>query len=1488
MIEETVLDDPGAACLAGGGEMGALMRALDWSKTPLGPVEKWSPSLRMMASFLLANRFPLLLWWGPEFCQLYNDAYRPVLGTKHPKSLGQPAGECWAEIWHIIGPLVETPFNGGPATWMEDIFLEPNRHGFVEETHFTIAYSPVPDETAPRGIGGVLATVHEITEKVVGERRLAALRDLGARAMEAKTAEEACAAAASVLAINAKDVPFALLYLIEGEGKRARLAGAAGIAPDTAASPGVVELSEDAEAPGWPLAAAVRQDAMVAVEDLAERFGPLPCGPWAEPPRRAVIVPVRSNIAHQLNGVLVAAVSPRLRLDDLYRSFFELAAAQIATSIANARAYEEERRRAEALAEIDRAKTAFFSNVSHEFRTPLSLMLGPLEEALAAPAETLPERRDDLALVHRNGLRLLRLVNTLLDFSRIEAGRVQASYTPVDLASLTTELASVFRSATARAGLALEIDCPPLAEPVWVDQDMWEKIVLNLLSNAFKFTLEGGITVRLRQDGRRVRLAVEDTGTGIPAQELPRLFDRFHRVEGARGRTHEGTGIGLALVQELVKLHGGEARAGSVLGQGSTFTVTLPLGTAHLPAERLGAERTLSSTALGAQPYVEEALRWLPEEAGAPADEIERELVPELPWGDAGGGMRARVLLADDNADMRDYLGRLLSRRYEVRIAADGAEALSLLRSNRPDLLLCDVMMPRLDGFALLREIRADPALAGLPVILLSARAGEEASIEGLEAGADDYLVKPFSARELLARVGANLKMARLRGEFERRLGADLRAMTRLHEIGLRCLRADAEERECLAEILDAAIEISGAEKGVVQLMDPETDTLEIAVQRGFDPAFLGFFRRVTREGTGVAATALRSRARVLVEDAEKSPLFADAGAAAAMRATGMRAVQATPLVSSAGKILGLLSTHWREPHRTSERELRLIDLVARHAADYLERRQGEAALSRLKDQLQAIFEGSPMGVYMADDQLRVRQINPAALPVFGRIDDPIGRDLGEVLHVLWPQAYADEVMGCFRHTLATGEPHHMAERAMVRRDLGVLEYYEWRIDRVPLEGGRYGVVCCFRDISAQVLARDTITQSERRLRELNDSLERLVQERSRALEEEMAEKQRVQAALDQAQRLESIGRLTGGIAHDFNNLLTVVIAQAESIGMVTRDERVTRMAAAAQRAAERGAQLTNQLLSFSGRQQLRPVTLATDTLIRGVGDLVRRTIGEEITVEIAAGPELWPVHVDPVQFEAAVLNLAINARDAMTGGGRLTISGRNERVAGAQAERLGLRPGSYIVTSVSDTGTGMSADVQRLAFEPFFTTKDVGKGTGLGLSQVYGFVRQSGGTAAIESAPGAGTRVSLYLPRAEAAAASQPAPVEARRRLHNGAGKTILIVEDQADVRDIIEMTLEDAGYRIRTARDGVAARSILQSEESIDLLLTDVVLPNGVNGLDLAQSARRLRQDLKIVVMSGYLRELGERDLAGLTFLEKPFRQSDLAATVAAAISG
>src|SRR5580765_1673930 len=209
--------------------MGERIRAFDWARTPLGPMESWSPALRTMLGIMLANRFPHILWWGPRYIQFYNDPYIPIPGTRHPeKVLGRPGSECWSEIWHIIGPLVDRPFRGGPATWDDDILLEVRRHGFLEETHFTIAYSPVPDETAPNAIGGVLATVHEITDKVVAERRVVVLRDLGATVGQARTAEEACALAAKTLESHPRDIPFALLYLLDGQ-KRARLAGAAGI-----------------------------------------------------------------------------------------------------------------------------------------------------------------------------------------------------------------------------------------------------------------------------------------------------------------------------------------------------------------------------------------------------------------------------------------------------------------------------------------------------------------------------------------------------------------------------------------------------------------------------------------------------------------------------------------------------------------------------------------------------------------------------------------------------------------------------------------------------------------------------------------------------------------------------------------------------------------------------------------------------------------------------------------------------------------------------------------------------------------------------------------------------------------------------------------------------------------------------------------------------------------------------------------------------------
>jgi signal transduction histidine kinase len=759
-----------ARWLLGGGEMGELVRARDWSQTPLGPIEGWPQSLRTAVSLCLASNFPISLAWGPQRVQIYNDGYWPICGAKHPASMGQDFKECWFSAWPAIGEAFESASAGRTAFLVNQrMFLD--RNGYLEETFFTFSFSPIQDETG--GVGGLFHPVTELTQQSLAERRLKVLRDLADRTSEAKSLTQAATLVADTLGAHDLDLPFVLLYLAAADGRTARLAGSAGLAAGTEASPAVVDLTDEGAGP-WPLAT-VAGSGRVVEWRCPPALGA--CGPYPEPPTSAAVMPIFvPGMDHPL-GLLVAGVSARRELDEPYRTFYVMLRESVGNALVNARAYEEERKRAEALAEIDRAKTAFFSNVSHEFRTPLTLMLGPVEDLLArAPAALAADDRERLAVVHRNGLRLQKLVNTLLDFSRIEAGRVQAVYEPTDLGPFTAELVSNFRSACERAGLRLVIDCPPLGEPVWVDRDMWEKIVLNLVSNAFKFTLEGEIAVDLRPVAGAVELTVRDTGIGIPADELPHVFERFHRVSGARGRTHEGTGIGLALVQELARLHGGTVRATSAPEVGSSFVVFVPRGQAHLPADRIGGARTLASTALGASPYVEEALRWLPDPAAWP---LEPEPAagpgaalmdsPVAPSGPAGGPeeARARVVWADDNADMREYVRRLLSVHFEVEAVADGRAALAAVRARRPDLVLADVMMPQLDGFEVLRALRGEAETRTLPVILLSARAGEEARVEGLRAGADDYLTKPFSARELVARVTAQVQMARVRRAAE-------------------------------------------------------------------------------------------------------------------------------------------------------------------------------------------------------------------------------------------------------------------------------------------------------------------------------------------------------------------------------------------------------------------------------------------------------------------------------------------------------------------------------------------------------------------------------------------------------------------------------------------------------------------------------------------------------------------------------------------------
>ncbi|OJH37668.1 ATP-binding protein [Cystobacter ferrugineus] len=1262
--------------LAGGGEMGALMRAKDWSKTPFGPVETWSPALRSAVGICLGSRFPIVLYWGPTRALLYNDAWSPVPGQKHPWALGRPGAEVWAEIWDIIGPMFDHVMNTGEATWSDDQLLPLHRFGYTEECYFYYSYSPVRGEGGR--VEGIFTAVTETTYRVLAERRERLLREVSERTAQARTAEEACTSAIDTLARTPVEAPFCLVYLHDERSRRARLVGQANLEAHPDLCLAEIDLSAPPEdTTPWPLAEVLASGAAVSVGDLSARLARrLPGTPWPEPIEEVLVTPIQSARPGVPHGFLVTGISPRRRLDAAYRTLFERVAGHITTAIANAQAYELERQRAEQLAEIDRAKTAFFSNASHEFRTPLTLMLGPLEDMLAtAPPGAGPLRieREGLERVHRNGLRLLKLVNTLLDFSRLEAGRVRAVFEPVDLAAHTAELASIFRSAMERAGLTLVVDCPPLPEPVWVDRDMWEKVVLNLLSNAFKYTFQGQVAVRLRAVDAGAELSVSDTGVGIPARELPRVFERFHRIEGQRGRSHEGTGIGLALVQELVRLHHGAVRVESEEGRGSTFTVQVPFeGSRATPAPHLAAV-SRPPPSKHAAAYVQEALGLLPD---APTPALpEGALARAAPVG--WDTSRERLVLADDNADMRAYVRRLLTDAgYSVQATADGVEALAAVRAQPPALLLSDVMMPRLDGFGLIKALRGDPSTADLPIILLSARAGEESAVEGLEAGADDYLVKPFSARELLARVEGALRLAHLRretNEYLRRANESLSA------------RVEQRTRE-----LDRIWNVSQDHLLITDLQ---------GVWLSVNPSW--------------------------------------------RRTLGWREEE---LVGRTSEWMG----HPEELPRTREEIARLAS-----------------------------------GVATARYENRFRDVH------------------------------------------------------------GAWHWFSWKA--VPDQGRIY---CVARDVTEDKARQAKLEQAQEELR--------------------------------QSQKLEAVGKLTGGIAHDFNNLLTGISGALDLLKLrVSRGEydRVDRYVSAAITSTQRASALTHRLLAFSRRQALDLKSVDMNALVSGMEDLLLRTLGEHITLRVRPGARPWRVYTDPHQLENALLNLCINARDAMPEGGTLTIETSNTHLDERFARREeGLVPGDYAVLSVTDTGTGVPPELRARIFEPFFTTKPMGQGTGLGLSMIYGFIKQSAGHLDLESELGRGSTFKLYLPRHQGdAEGAEETGGEAVR----GAGETVLVVENDPAVRMLVVEVLGDLGYRALEAPHAEEGLPIIQSSQRIDLLVSDIGLP-GMDGRRMAELAREHRPKLKVLFITGYAAKAavrGEFLAPGMDMLTKPFALDVLA---------
>ena len=1139
--------------LAGGGEMGRRIRAFDWSATPLGPPKGWPQSLRTAVRIMLTSRQPIWIGWGRELTYLYNDAYQSIIGGRHPWALGKPTRQVWREIWPQISPMLDQAM-GGEGTYVEEQLLIMERNGYPEETYYTYSYSPIDDGGRP---GGVICANTDDTDRVLSERRRAVLKRVLDAALDARSWREACERTVAALAADDRSLPYVLLYA-GASGEALPLIAACGIDRDhPAAAP-----SLPADGGGsWPYRSALGDGLVGLLRDVADRFdAPMPKGAWDRPSQAAAILSVDSGRESGRRIVLIAGLNPYRLIDQPHQDFLDQLRQQIYGAVASADAYEAERQRSEALAELDRAKTAFFSNVSHEFRTPLTLLLGPLEALLSNPS-TDEHVLAEIKVAHRNGVRLLRLVNTLLDFSRIEAGRAEARYAATDLGAFSGEIAATFRSAFDKAGLALVVETEASPQPVYVDRDMWEKILLNLISNAFKFTLEGGVRIGVRPaaHGGAVEITVSDTGVGIPAHALPKLFERFYRLENRQSRSFEGSGIGLSLVRELVNAHGGTIDVQSVEGEGSTFTVTLPCGSGHLTETQVVDQAAPAAATGRALEYLDEALRWTPE---APEPRAQPE-----------GAAPARILLADDNADMRDYLARLLGEHWNVETAADGLAALERLRERPADLVVTDVMMPRLDGFGLLAAVRADSELRELPVIVLTARAGQEARVEGLEAGADDYLTKPFSARELVARVQSNLDLARMRRE-----------------------------------------------------------------------------------------------------------------------------------------------------------------------------------------------------------------------------------------------------------------------------------------------------------------ARLAVQASEERLRVANASLEGRIAE-------EVAERSRAEQALRQAQKIEALGQLTGGVAHDFNNLLTVIIGGLDTIRRNEADvARVERALDMASQAAQRAASLTARLLAFSRRQPLAPRPTDANRLVRDLTDLLRSTLGEQVVLEIKLAARPWRIEVDQDQLASVLVNLAVNARDAMPEGGRLTIATANaqrpEPVAGDDDE---IAPGEYVEVCVSDTGVGMDADTLARAFEPFFTTKEAGAGTGLGLSMVHGFVRQSGGYLDMTSSPGQGTAVRLYFPRYRG-----PLPAAGQAPASDSAtaieDEVVLLVEDNEGVRSYSADVLAELGYEVLSAPSAQEALDIITSNTRIDLLFTDVVLP-GLSGRALADRALSLRPGLKVLFTTGYARDSIVRDgrvEPGVELITKPFTFEQLGARI------
>ncbi|RIB09615.1 hypothetical protein C2G38_2108167 [Gigaspora rosea] len=794
-----------------------FIKSYDWSLTPLGPMDSWDPLFKSAVDFCCQLKFPSRIVYGSDLITIYNQEHvsfeiKRNQEVKHPFAMGKPIIETYPEYYELFKTSYEQMKSTRKGFFQYDGCV-PLLHndGYIGDSYFNFAMSPIFKTDG--SFCAMLCVSFETTDRVLYIRRKKSLIDMEIRLNECfkdvESLENTCNIMVTALRGNDKDFPFALIYLVDNNkfssGFRphtARLVATTfnkemcieDISNKLLETPETIDLCKNSDENydeyvniRWPTSTATHQFLkcnswpihLVVKEDKSIKV-------CLKDGNHAILFPIKTLCGsdRSLSAILICGINPRLPLEDEYMKLFELVVNRFSLALTRSISRREEKKHLELLADLNRQKIKFFQNIGHELLNPLTLTLSPLEEAISScTRESIIHSH--LQTVQRNTRRLLKLVSTLLQYSNIEGGRYEPQFRETDIAKFTQELAANFNTIAKKLDLDYIIDIPnpeefkkALGSNVYIDHEMFEAIFYNLCSNAFKNTWSGQIRVRLYiEHSNEIILEVSDTGVGISEINLSNLFQRFYRVNSQQSRSHEGTGIGLALVKELITIHGGDITVTSKVGQGTTFKCRFLSGYKHLPKNHVYHDKKENESYqeqqlyTKKQLYLEENLQWL--QYNSPIINKEDQLDTKLNSKSINDNNIAmpsettkhKILLVEDNADMRSYLNELLKKEFDVCCAYDGRDAMNILSklSKLPDLILSDVMMPNINGYELVKMIRSNIKTRSIPFILLTAKAYE---VSGLDYGADDYIIKPFKTRELMARIRTNINLSQLRNQL--------------------------------------------------------------------------------------------------------------------------------------------------------------------------------------------------------------------------------------------------------------------------------------------------------------------------------------------------------------------------------------------------------------------------------------------------------------------------------------------------------------------------------------------------------------------------------------------------------------------------------------------------------------------------------------------------------------------------------------------------